>query len=109
MIFLVIGAGVIGVSIARELRRRYGSRVLVIEKESLAKMDYVFCCAQFGGIDECKRNELATRAVNVHGMIRVLEALRDTMPVPVYLSSNIVFPGERVDYDESAFLMCASG
>jgi (S)-2-hydroxyglutarate dehydrogenase len=26
---------VIGVSIARELRRRYGSRVLVIEKESL--------------------------------------------------------------------------
>ena len=32
--FLVIGAGVIGVSIARELRRRYGSRVLVIEKES---------------------------------------------------------------------------
>jgi len=32
--FLVIGAGVIGVSIARELRRRYASRVLVIEKES---------------------------------------------------------------------------
>jgi L-2-hydroxyglutarate oxidase LhgO len=34
--FLVIGAGVIGVSIARELRRRYGGRVLVIEKEALA-------------------------------------------------------------------------
>ena len=31
--FLVIGAGVIGVSIARELRRRYGGKVLVIEKE----------------------------------------------------------------------------
>ncbi len=32
--FLVIGAGVIGVSIARELRRRYGGRVMVIEKEA---------------------------------------------------------------------------
>lgn len=68
---------------------------------ALPKMDYVFCCAQFGDVDECKRNELATRAANVHGMISVLEALRDTMPVPVYLSSNMVFPGERADYDES--------
>lgn len=31
--FLLIGAGVIGVSIARELRRRYRARVMVIEKE----------------------------------------------------------------------------
>ncbi len=33
--FLVIGAGIIGVSIARELRRRHHARVLVIEKEAL--------------------------------------------------------------------------
>src|SRR5262245_33665550 len=33
--FLVIGAGIIGVSIARELRRRYHARVMLIEKESL--------------------------------------------------------------------------
>lgn len=32
--FLVVGAGVIGISIARELRRRHGARVLVIDKES---------------------------------------------------------------------------
>ncbi len=32
--FLVIGAGVIGVSIARELRRRHGGRVVVLEKEA---------------------------------------------------------------------------
>lgn len=31
--FLVIGAGVIGVSIARELRRRHRARVIVIDKE----------------------------------------------------------------------------
>ncbi len=31
--FLVVGAGVIGVSIARELRRRYHARVMIIEKE----------------------------------------------------------------------------
>jgi dTDP-4-dehydrorhamnose reductase len=68
---------------------------------ALPKVDYVFCCAQFGDIDECKRNELATRVANVHGMISVLEALRDTMLVPVYLSSNMVFSGERADYDES--------
>ena len=68
---------------------------------ALPKMDYVFCCAEFGGIVECKRNQLATHTVNVLGMIRVLEALRDTMTAPVYLSSNMVFPGERVDDDES--------
>jgi L-2-hydroxyglutarate oxidase len=34
--FLVIGAGVIGISIARELHRRIGGRVLVIDKESCA-------------------------------------------------------------------------
>jgi dTDP-4-dehydrorhamnose reductase len=68
---------------------------------ALPKIDYVFCCAQSGDIDECKRNEPATRAVNVDGMISVLEALRDTMQVPVYLSTNMVFAGERADYDES--------
>lgn len=31
--FLVIGAGIIGVSVARELRCRYGGRIVVIEKE----------------------------------------------------------------------------
>jgi len=31
--FLVVGAGVIGVAVARELRRRYGSRVVVVDKE----------------------------------------------------------------------------
>jgi L-2-hydroxyglutarate oxidase LhgO len=34
--FLVIGLGVIGVSIARELRRRHGVKVVVIEKEMSA-------------------------------------------------------------------------
>ena len=34
--FVVIGAGVIGVSIARELKRRHGGHVLVIEKEDSA-------------------------------------------------------------------------
>jgi L-2-hydroxyglutarate oxidase len=33
--FLVVGAGIIGVSIARELRRRHPARVMVIEKEPL--------------------------------------------------------------------------
>jgi len=32
--FLVVGAGVIGISVARELRRRHGGRVVIIEKES---------------------------------------------------------------------------
>ncbi|MCP9472225.1 MAG: FAD-dependent oxidoreductase, partial [Nitrospira sp.] len=36
--FLVIGAGIIGVTIARELRRRYGARVLVIDKEAAVGM-----------------------------------------------------------------------
>jgi len=36
--FLVVGAGVVGVTISRELRRRYGGRVLVIEKEPSAAL-----------------------------------------------------------------------
>lgn len=36
--FLIVGAGVVGVSIAREVRRRFGGRVLVIDKESRAGM-----------------------------------------------------------------------
>jgi len=31
--FLVVGAGVVGVSVSRELHRKYGGRVLVIDKE----------------------------------------------------------------------------
>ena len=34
--FLVVGAGVVGITISRELHRRYGGRVLVIEKEPSA-------------------------------------------------------------------------
>jgi L-2-hydroxyglutarate oxidase LhgO len=34
--FLVIGAGVIGVTVARELRRRLGAKVVVIDKEGRA-------------------------------------------------------------------------
>jgi len=36
--FLVVGAGVVGVSVARELQRQYGGRVLVIDKEPSAGM-----------------------------------------------------------------------
>ncbi|QOJ36644.1 MAG: L-2-hydroxyglutarate oxidase [Nitrospira sp.] len=34
--FLIAGAGVIGVAIARELRRRHGAKVVVLEKEPVA-------------------------------------------------------------------------
>ncbi|MGZ8422527.1 MAG: L-2-hydroxyglutarate oxidase [Nitrospira sp.] len=36
--FLIVGAGVIGVAIARELRRRYGATVVVLEKEATAAL-----------------------------------------------------------------------
>ncbi len=36
--FLIVGAGVIGVAIARELRRRYGATVVVVEKEATAAL-----------------------------------------------------------------------
>src|SRR5258708_20983600 len=31
--FLIVGGGVVGLSIARELKRRYGGRIILIEKE----------------------------------------------------------------------------
>ena len=36
--FLIVGAGVIGVSIAREIKRRYGATVVVLEKEATAAL-----------------------------------------------------------------------
>ena len=36
--FLIVGAGVIGVSIAREIKRRYGATVLVLEKGATAAL-----------------------------------------------------------------------
>jgi dTDP-4-dehydrorhamnose reductase len=88
-------------SVVRSTREELDLRVPSLDwLHALPKIDYVFCCAQSGSMDECRRDEVATRAANVHGMISVLEALRDTAPVPVYLSTNLVFPGDRGDYDE---------
>jgi L-2-hydroxyglutarate oxidase len=36
--FLIVGAGVIGVSIAREIKRRYGATVVLLEKEATAAL-----------------------------------------------------------------------
>ena len=36
--FLVVGAGVVGVSVSRELHQKYGGRVLVIDKEPSAEL-----------------------------------------------------------------------
>lgn len=68
---------------------------------ALPSINYVFCCAHFGSIDECKRNRAGTAAVNVTGMIKVLEELSGQNIIPVYLSSNMVFSGERPDYIET--------
>jgi dTDP-4-dehydrorhamnose reductase len=47
------------------------------------------------GIDECARDPQGTAAVNVEGVIRVIDELRALGIMPVFLSSDGVFDGSR--------------
>jgi dTDP-4-dehydrorhamnose reductase len=47
------------------------------------------------GIDDCARDPLGTAAVNVEGVIRVIDELRSLGITPVFLSSDGVFDGSR--------------
>ena len=63
-------------------------------------IDILIIASHLGSVDDCKVKQTETYAVNVTGVIRILEEATKRNVVPVYLSSNMVFAGERADYRE---------
>jgi len=57
-------------------------------------------CAGITGIDACKRDPAASRAVNVEGTIRVIDELVALGVRPVFFSSDYVFSGNKGGYVE---------
>jgi len=72
---------------------------------ALPKMAYVFCCALLGAIDESKRNDLAPRAVNVHGMISELKAPKIQCQCGYIPRATWCFPGNEVTMTSPMFLI----
>jgi dTDP-4-dehydrorhamnose reductase len=51
-------------------------------------------------IDDCRRNEAATRALNVDGPVAFFEEMRRRAAGLVFVSTDLVFAGDRGDYKE---------
>lgn len=66
----------------------------------LTKASHVICAISAGSIDECAQDPVGTRAVNVLAMQQLLSHLGPAV-TPVYLSTNMVFSGEREGYTEN--------
>lgn len=64
---------------------------------------YVFC-NNFGNIDFCKSHPSETRAINVDAIRLFLKNVKANDGIPFYLSSNMVFPGDKRNYIESDFV-----
>lgn len=66
----------------------------------LPPLKNVFLCIQRGSLDDCRRRPAATAAVNVRGLISALQQVRRLNGTPVFLSSSLVFAGNRRHYSE---------
>lgn len=63
-------------------------------------IDVLIIASHIGSIDDCKLKQAQTYATNVTGVIRLLQEAEKRQTKPVYLSSNMVFAGQRQDYRE---------
>ena len=62
--------------------------------------DTVIHCASLTNVDECERDQLTTRAVNVIGTRNVVQALRPQTRL-VYISTDSVYDGAKGGFKES--------
>ncbi len=65
-------------------------------------ISHAFLCAHHGSVNDCATHRAATRAVNVIGTERLLDALAQRHIMPVFFSSNMVFSGKEPFYSETA-------
>lgn len=68
--------------------------------EAVGIATHIICATHVGSIDECAADPIGTRRVNVEAVEQLLQHA-DPSAVPVYLSSNMVFAGEKDGYRET--------
>ncbi len=68
--------------------------------DMLEPRDIVFHAAHAGSVDDCAKDPIGTRKVNVEGSIRFLAEVKKRDAVPVYFSTNMVFSGQKAYYSE---------
>ena len=66
---------------------------------AVSEASHVICAISGGGIDDCAADSIATRCVNVEAIKNILRKA-NSQTVPVYLSSNMIFSGEKDGYTE---------
>lgn len=71
------------------------------EELELSGTTHAIICSGFTRMDECKTREAFAKTINVTGTIRLIEHLQENKVVPVFLSTNYVFSGEKGDYAET--------
>lgn len=71
------------------------------EVAELSHIDYAIICSAVSNINACKINEDSAYATNVVGNIKIIEECFNNNVIPVFLSTDNVFSGERGKYIES--------
>jgi len=66
----------------------------------LKKTSHAFICSAITNIDECKRNEKRAYKINVEGTKKLIEQFFKLDIIPIFLSSDMVFDGEKGNYTE---------
>tara|TARA_Y100000310_G_C20663349_1_gene806034 strand:- start:535 stop:1404 length:870 start_codon:yes stop_codon:yes gene_type:complete len=67
---------------------------------NLENVKYAIICSSLCNIDECKRDEEKAYKINVNGTKKLIEQLFEKNIIPIFLSTNYVYDGEKGDYIE---------
>jgi len=65
-----------------------------------SSVTHAVICSGATGFDECKKDEVRSRRINVTNMIRLFEQLWGRGILPGFLSTDAVFDGRRGEYTE---------
>lgn len=69
-------------------------------KLDLSQFSHAIICAAISNIAECKKNEDLAYKINVSGNIKIIKECWENNIIPVFLSSDAVFDGEKGNYSE---------
>lgn len=82
-------------------------RVDLLSQDSLKpvvkgfKPDVVIHCASLADVDLCERNRELAKKTNILGTQAVVESLEDCDAKLIYISTDLVYDGQRGDYSET--------
>lgn len=71
-----------------------------ISKLNLKEINYVILCHGISNIDQCKTDSTVSYRVNVQNTVKILNLFRNSNLVPIYLSTNMVYSGNKCNHTE---------